>query len=654
MKKTLSLKTTFIVASSLFYGYTHAQVGVNNTTPKATFDVTAKATDGSLAEGLIAPRLTGNQIQLADLRYGALQKGAIVYATEAVTSASTKTANITKEGYYFFDGNIWQKITTGQEQLNLTGSGSTTVTGTYPNLTVSTPAAPAQVNLTGSGATTVTGTYPNLTISTPAASAQVNLTGSGATTVTGTYPNLTVTTPNATTTGVGAVQLSGDLAGTATAPVIANNAITTTKIADGSITNAKIAANAVGTTNIINSSVTTAKIAPSATNGQVLTTTGGVTTWATPIAQVNLTGSGATTVTGTYPNLTVSTPAAPAQVNLTGSGATTVTGTYPNLTVTTPNATTTGVGAVQLSGDLAGTATAPVIANNAITTAKIANANVTNAKLATNAVGTTNIIDANVTTAKIANANITNAKLATNAVGTTNIIDGNVTTAKIADGNVTNAKIAANAVGTTNIIDANVTTAKIANASVTTAKIAPGTNGQVLTTTGGATAWTTLPSLIAGDRSLATQNIGVAGNLAISNQWRNTKLKITIPANSKYMVYYSYVFTAQDGNQYVNQPIYFSTALSEDSSAGPKDLPDTDPSLPFGNKRGTAFSGVGFSFSYDYNFFVNNTSASPKTFYVWVVVAPLISFPNTAFFNLYDGPTYQNNAYHHFYAVPIN
>lgn len=64
------------------------------------------------------------------------------------------------------------------------------------------------------------------------------------------------------------------------------------------------------------------------------------------------------------------------------------------------------------------------IADNAVTTAKIADANVATAKLADNAVTTPKIADANVTTNKIA--------------------DNAVTTAKLPDGAVTSAKLAAN------------------------------------------------------------------------------------------------------------------------------------------------------------------------------------------------------------------
>jgi len=56
------------------------------------------------------------------------------------------------------------------------------------------------------------------------------------------------------------------------------------------------------------------------------------------------------------------------------------------------------------------------IAANAVTTAKILDANVTAAKLASDAVTTVKILDANVTTAKIADDAVTAAKLADTAV----------------------------------------------------------------------------------------------------------------------------------------------------------------------------------------------------------------------------------------------
>ena len=105
------MKNIITLAVSLFSFTIFAQVGINNNTPKATLDITAQTTNGSKPEGLLAPRLTGDQIQAGDAQYTAAQKGLIIYATAAPTAPSGKTANMTAEGYYFFDGTAWQKIT---------------------------------------------------------------------------------------------------------------------------------------------------------------------------------------------------------------------------------------------------------------------------------------------------------------------------------------------------------------------------------------------------------------------------------------------------------------------------------------------------------------------------------------------------------------
>ena len=121
MKKKLLLFSA-IAFSGLAFGH----VGINTQSPIATLDVTANATDGTTAEGLIAPRLTGDQIKSADSHYGAAQTAAIVYALSAVTTpASAKTANITSEGYYYFDGSLWQKM-----MNSATGGGLYTTDGT--------------------------------------------------------------------------------------------------------------------------------------------------------------------------------------------------------------------------------------------------------------------------------------------------------------------------------------------------------------------------------------------------------------------------------------------------------------------------------------------------------------------------------------------
>jgi hypothetical protein len=69
-----------------------------------------------------------------------------------------------------------------------------------------------------------------------------------------------VTPPDASTTTKGLVQLAGDLTGTAAAPTIAANSITTAKIIDGAVTTGKLAAGAVNTAQVADGAITNAKI----------------------------------------------------------------------------------------------------------------------------------------------------------------------------------------------------------------------------------------------------------------------------------------------------------------------------------------------------------------------------------------------------------
>ncbi|PTT20966.1 hypothetical protein DBR28_20520 [Chryseobacterium sp. HMWF028] len=121
MKKNVFL-LGLLLGSSLVY----CQVGINTSQPMGTLDVAALTTNGSTAEGFIAPRLTGDQIKSADTKYGNNQKGTIIYATSSVTSPvpGSKTENITAEGYYYFDGSNWQTFRNG---VSYAGSSSVTL-----------------------------------------------------------------------------------------------------------------------------------------------------------------------------------------------------------------------------------------------------------------------------------------------------------------------------------------------------------------------------------------------------------------------------------------------------------------------------------------------------------------------------------------------
>lgn len=114
------------------------------------------------------------------------------------------------------------------------------------------------------------------------------------------------------------------------------------------------------------------------------------------------------------------------------------------------------------------------VADESITTAKLAALAVTSAKLAAAAVGTDKIQDNAITTQKLAALAVTAAQLADIAVETAKIKDKAVTTEKIADKAVTTTQLGDASVGTTQLDALSVTAAKLAALAVETAKIKDG------------------------------------------------------------------------------------------------------------------------------------------------------------------------------------
>ncbi len=187
--------------------------------------------------------------------------------------------------------------------------------------------------------------------------------------------------------------LTGDVtaAANSNATTIANDAVTSSKILNGTITSADINSTA-GITNsqLANSSVTI--------NGTNVALGGTTTITASP---VNTSLTSTNFWVGNSSNQ-ASAVVMSADATLANSGALTIS----NNCVTS----------IKIAD---ATITASDLANNAVTTVKITDANVTTNKLADNAVTTVKITDANVTTNKLADNAVTIAKLPTGATATT-------------------------------------------------------------------------------------------------------------------------------------------------------------------------------------------------------------------------------------------
>lgn len=104
MKKTLL--TLGILSSTIAYAQYEQRVGINTETPKTTLEVAGDPTNTKHFDGIIAPRITGDQLKAKT--YGTDQTGALVYVSAATTTPEGQTINVKSAGYYYFDGKVWQ------------------------------------------------------------------------------------------------------------------------------------------------------------------------------------------------------------------------------------------------------------------------------------------------------------------------------------------------------------------------------------------------------------------------------------------------------------------------------------------------------------------------------------------------------------------
>lgn len=105
------------ITAGVFFGSIisiSGQIGINTQTPNSTLDVVGKPDMPSVADGLIIPRLSGDQLASKNSVYDNLQNGAMVYVTEPVSTANQtdKTVYVTTEGVYYYSSSegLWNRV----------------------------------------------------------------------------------------------------------------------------------------------------------------------------------------------------------------------------------------------------------------------------------------------------------------------------------------------------------------------------------------------------------------------------------------------------------------------------------------------------------------------------------------------------------------
>jgi len=102
------MKNLYIIIALLTSIPIFAQTGIGTTTPNATLEVAGNPTNISTMDGIIPPKITGNQ--LAAKTYTASQVGAIVYVTSVPSLQTGQVINVNQEGVYAFNGTVWVKL----------------------------------------------------------------------------------------------------------------------------------------------------------------------------------------------------------------------------------------------------------------------------------------------------------------------------------------------------------------------------------------------------------------------------------------------------------------------------------------------------------------------------------------------------------------
>lgn len=104
---------SFLSLGAVIYGQKNydGKVGINNTAPHATLEITGKSTNASTTlEGIIIPNVSKNKaLQMTLNTDFTIKESTLIYVSDLsdYTGTDEKVESIVLKGYYFWDGKKW-------------------------------------------------------------------------------------------------------------------------------------------------------------------------------------------------------------------------------------------------------------------------------------------------------------------------------------------------------------------------------------------------------------------------------------------------------------------------------------------------------------------------------------------------------------------
>jgi len=113
MKKIMkNLKNKLIIVFFLCSIISKAQVGIGTPTPEATLDITAANLTAATVDGLLIPRIS----RLRAKTMASIPTSTLVYVNDISNGDLLgTTANINSEGFYYWNGSIWIRLSTSSD-----------------------------------------------------------------------------------------------------------------------------------------------------------------------------------------------------------------------------------------------------------------------------------------------------------------------------------------------------------------------------------------------------------------------------------------------------------------------------------------------------------------------------------------------------------